>query len=185
MYNIIYFGNDWYAENRTSSHHVAEQLSRTSRVLYVECPGLRGPNASGRDLRKLFSKLLKGLRSPRAVAENLSVSTMLQIPFHRFGLVRALNRLLIRFSVKRLIKKRDMADPLLWFVVPHLSSLPGSIDCKAVVYYCIDDYSALPDIDAASVAAMDEGNDQEGRYCIPCIGYAFGKKEKAESQHSS
>ena len=50
---IIYFGNDWSAENRTSSHHVAARLAERTRVLYVDSPGLRAPKANGRDLRKL------------------------------------------------------------------------------------------------------------------------------------
>ncbi len=156
MYDIIYFGNDWYAENRTSSHHVARQLSTNNRVLYIECPGLRSPRATGRDFRKLFSKLLKCLKRPRPVHDNLSVYTLFQVPFHRFALVRALNRLLIRASIRRLISSQEMSLPILWFVVPHLASLPGAIPARAVVYYCIDDYSALPDIDPASIAAMDE-----------------------------
>src|SRR5262249_33297459 len=51
-FGIIYFGNDWFAENRTSSHHVAERLSERTRVLYVDSPGLRAPKANARDLRK-------------------------------------------------------------------------------------------------------------------------------------
>ena len=39
QFAIIYFGNDWFAENRTSSHHVAERLSQRTRVLYVDSPG--------------------------------------------------------------------------------------------------------------------------------------------------
>ena len=31
-FGVIYFGNDWLAENRTSSHHVAERLAQRTRV---------------------------------------------------------------------------------------------------------------------------------------------------------
>ncbi len=41
--SILYFGNQWAAENRTSSHHVAMQLAESFDVHYVECPGLRAP----------------------------------------------------------------------------------------------------------------------------------------------
>lgn len=49
---VIYFGNDWQAENRTSSHHVAARLARHLPVLYVDSPGLRAPSASGRDFKR-------------------------------------------------------------------------------------------------------------------------------------
>ena len=29
---ILYFGNDWFAENRTSSHQLARQLAKHHRV---------------------------------------------------------------------------------------------------------------------------------------------------------
>ncbi|HEY7287405.1 MAG TPA: hypothetical protein VH497_18270, partial [Vicinamibacterales bacterium] len=48
-YDVIYFGNDWFAENRTSSHHVAEHLAQRTRVLYIDMPGLRAPKPNGRD----------------------------------------------------------------------------------------------------------------------------------------
>ncbi|MGB3460327.1 MAG: hypothetical protein WBA33_00005, partial [Rhodanobacter lindaniclasticus] len=56
-YGLIYFGNDWYAENRTSSHHVAERLADAAPLLYVDSPGMRAPQASGRDLRRAWRKL--------------------------------------------------------------------------------------------------------------------------------
>ena len=40
-FGVIYFGNDWSAENRTSSHHIAERLAARTSVLYVDSPGLR------------------------------------------------------------------------------------------------------------------------------------------------
>ena len=38
-YGVVYFGNDWFAENRTSSHHVATRLAAHMPVLYVDSPG--------------------------------------------------------------------------------------------------------------------------------------------------
>ena len=35
---FIYFGNDWSAENRTSSHHIAKRLGAKFPLLYVEVP---------------------------------------------------------------------------------------------------------------------------------------------------
>lgn len=54
---VVYFGNDWNAENRTSSHHGATRLAQRMPVLYVDSPGMRAPNASGRDLKKAWRKL--------------------------------------------------------------------------------------------------------------------------------
>jgi hypothetical protein len=45
---ILYFGNDWQAENRTSSHHVAIRLAQRTPVLYVSSPGMRKPRPRAR-----------------------------------------------------------------------------------------------------------------------------------------
>jgi len=80
---IIYFGNDWMAENRTSSHHVARWLAKRYNVIYVESPGLRAPKGTGRDMKKLLNKVALALRGPRPQPEGLSVQTLLQVPLHR------------------------------------------------------------------------------------------------------
>ena len=95
---ILYFGNDWAAENRTSSHHVARWLAKRYSVIYVESPGLRAPKGTGRDLKKLWSKVRLALGGPRSTPEGLKVQTLLQIPLHRFGLVRQANRHLSRHA---------------------------------------------------------------------------------------
>ena len=92
---FLYFGNDWFAENRTSSHHIARWLANDHRVYYVECPGLRAPKTSGRDLKKIWSKVVRFAKGPRTVGENVKVLTLLQVPLHRFRLVRWLNQSLI------------------------------------------------------------------------------------------
>jgi glycosyltransferase involved in cell wall biosynthesis len=153
---ILFFGNDWSAENRTSSHHMARWLTPRRRVVYIECPGLRAPKSSGRDLKKIGAKVLRFLRGPRVVPEGLEVWTLLQIPLHRFRLVRWFNRLLMVWSLRWLIWSRGLRGSVAWFMLPHLSSLVGSLGESLSVYYCIDDYAALPDVNEGAVRAMDE-----------------------------
>jgi glycosyltransferase involved in cell wall biosynthesis len=154
---ILYFGNDWDAENRTSSHHVARWLAAKGyRVIYVECPGMRAPRASGRDLRKIFHKLRLALRGPRPQPEGLVVQTLIQIPLHRFALIRVLNRLLITLWMRALLFWSGARDPITWFVAPHLAPVAGHLGERLTVYYVTDDHASLPGVDVAAVRAMDE-----------------------------
>jgi glycosyltransferase involved in cell wall biosynthesis len=153
---ILYFGNDWAAENRTSSHHIARWLARGHKVYYIECPGLRAPKTSGRDFKKIASKVARFFRGPKQVPEGLEVWTMLQIPLHRFGFVRRLNRAIMLLALRWLIWSRGIRNPITWFMLPHLASVIGNLGEKLSVYYCIDDYSALPDVNEGAVKAMDE-----------------------------
>src|SRR5579871_6816046 len=152
---ILYFGNDWFAENRTSSHQVARCLARRYPLYYIECPGLRAPKGSGRDLLKIWRKLRRFLQGARQVPEGIKVLTLLQIPLHRFALVRWFNRLLILWTLRRLIRKERIHRPILWFLIPHLDQVIGRLGERLSVYYCIDDYAALPDINPEAVRRMD------------------------------
>ncbi len=153
---VVFFGNDWGAENRTSSHHIARWLGRRHRVLYVECPGLRAPSASGRDLKKAFRKVIRALRGPTAVPEGLSVMTLFQLPFHGSRSVRWLNCRLGRAALRLHLWRAGIRQPVLWFMVPHVGYLAGGLGAALSVYYCIDDYASLPNVDREAVARMDE-----------------------------
>jgi glycosyltransferase involved in cell wall biosynthesis len=153
---IVYFGNDWFAENRTSSHHIAMRLSQRYPLLYVESPGFRAPKASSRDARKLWKKLGNALRRPAPIHETMWHMTMPQIPFRALPGVGALNRWVGRWLVRRAIRRLGFERPVLWFVVPHPGALAGRLGERFVVYYCIDDYASLPDIDGREIGRMDQ-----------------------------
>jgi glycosyltransferase involved in cell wall biosynthesis len=153
---ILYFGNDWAAENRTSSHHVARWLAQRYRVIYVESPGLRAPKGTGRDLKKVVSKVGLFLRGPRPTPDGLSVQTLVQIPLHRFALVRRCNQALLLATLRLLMLRERISRPISWFVIPHLAPVAGLLGERLSVYYCIDDYASLPDVDVEAIRRMDD-----------------------------
>ena len=152
---FIYFGNDWFAENRTSSHHIAKRLGARFPVLYVESPGLRAPKATARDVSKLFKKLRMTFQPPEQVAPHFWRMTLPQIPLRRIGAVRAINRAFSRMLINRAIRRLGFRDTVAWFHVPHPGFLAKTLGEKLTVFYCIDDYSKLPDVDGLAVGAMD------------------------------
>jgi glycosyltransferase involved in cell wall biosynthesis len=153
---VIYFGNAWNAENRTSSHHVALRLARRMPVLYVESPGLRRVQASAGDARRALRKLAQTLQPPREVAPNLWHCTVPQLPFRRLPGVEAFNRWVGRVLVRRARRVLRTPRVLSWFVVPHPGFMAGRLGEERVVYYCIDDYAAHPGVDAAVIGPRDE-----------------------------
>jgi glycosyltransferase involved in cell wall biosynthesis len=153
---FIYFGNDWFAENRTSSHHIAKRLGANFPMLYVEVPGLRAPKANARDLRKLFRKLRMTFQPPQLVAPHFWRMTLPQIPLHRIPAIRWVNRVTSRFLIRRAIRRLGFNDAVAWFHVPHPGFLAKHLGEKLTVFYCIDEYSKMPDVDGTSVQAMDD-----------------------------
>lgn len=153
---IVYFGNDWNAENRTSSHHVATRLAQRMPVLYVDSPGMRAPNASGRDLRKAWRKLTAALRKPEPIRPGFWRCTVPQLPFRRVPGVDTFNRLFGRWAVRRALRSVGIGRRISWFVVPHPGFLAGRLGEDLCVYYCIDDYAAHPGVDAELIGRRDE-----------------------------
>lgn len=48
-----------------------------------------------------------------------------------------------------------MEKPVLWFHIPHLAPIANKLNSSGIVYYCIDNYSALPNVDKQSIQSMD------------------------------
>jgi glycosyltransferase involved in cell wall biosynthesis len=153
--SIIYFGNDWFAENRTSSHHIARHLAESIPLLYIEVPGMRLPQATTRDVTKLWRKIRAAFRSPRKIGPQMWHMTLPQVPLGRNGIGGKLNRTIGTWLVRRAMKQTGIANPISWFHVPHAGQLAGNLGERLVVYYCIDDYAALPGVNKTEIAAMD------------------------------
>lgn len=153
---IVYFGNDWFTENRTSSHHIAKRLGGIAPVLYVQTPGIRAPRATARDFRKLYSRLAAMFDAPRRINDRFHVITMPQIPLRRLPLVGLLNRCVGAYLVRRAMRKLGFRNVVSWFVVPHPGALAGKLGDKLTVYYCVDDFSSFPGVDAPTIRKIDD-----------------------------
>ncbi len=152
---LVYFGNEWFAENRTSSHHMARQLAAQTPLIYVDSPGMRAPSGSGRDLKRAVRKLLQACRRPRLVQPGLWHCTVPQLPWRRVRAVGFLNRLFGSWAVRRAVRHVGLHDPILWFVVPHPAFMLDTVPHSLAIYYCVDDYAAHPGVDAAIIQACD------------------------------
>ncbi len=153
--DIVYVGNDWFADNRTSSHQIARLLSRHNRLLYIEAAGQRAPSASRRDLAKIVSKLGKAWAGPVRVADNVHVYSPLILPFHGLALARRINRIALGASIRRACRKVGFERPLLWIILPHYGTLVETVPHAGIVYYVVDEYAAMPGVDPERMRAME------------------------------
>ena len=145
---------DWDTELRTNQHHLMSRLARDNRVLFVESLGLRRPGLSSRDLSRIVRRVVNGLKPPRA-ADGLHVLSPLVIPLHRYGFVRAVNRRLLPFLVRRAVRRLGMNAPILWAYVPQAEVLVESLRPSQIVYHCVDDMAAQKGIDGPSFRAAE------------------------------
>jgi glycosyltransferase involved in cell wall biosynthesis len=153
---FVYFGNDWFAENRTSSHHISRRLGAQSPVLYVDVPGMRAPKVNTRDLGKVWQKLTSMFQPPQQVGPSFWRMTLPQIPFRRYAWLRAINRRISELLIRRAIRKLGFRDYVAWFHLPHPGFLAKKIGEGLTVYYCVDEYSKYPDVDAVAIKKLDD-----------------------------
>lgn len=152
---VVYFGNDWFAENRTSSHHIAKRLAGRVNLLYVDSPGMRPPSGNKRDIKRIFLKLGQALRKPQWVEPGLWHCTVPQLPWRGLPGVALLNRWFGAWAVRRAMKVAGIESPILWFLVPHPAFMAKALPHRSLIYYCIDDYAAHPGVDVAHIQACD------------------------------
>jgi glycosyltransferase involved in cell wall biosynthesis len=146
---------DWDTDLWTNQHHLMSRLARENRVLFVESLGLRQPQLAGRDLARVWRRLRRGLGPPRS-ADGLHVISPLVLPFHRYAIVRALNRRLLPWLVGRAARRLGLQKPILWAYVPQAEVLIAPLKPALVIYHCVDDIAAQERIDTASFRAAEE-----------------------------
>jgi glycosyltransferase involved in cell wall biosynthesis len=154
--DIVYIANDLFAENKTSAHHIAEIISENNRVLYIEAAGQRPPRASKRDLKKIFNKIANAWKNPQEVRKNIYLYSPLIIPYHKYGIIREINRLILRNTIRRACRKLNISNPILWIFLPHFSSIVDFLSEKGVVYYVVDEYSSQVNVDQEMIRNMEK-----------------------------
>src|SRR5688572_4335218 len=108
--NIVCFAKDW-TEDPTSNNHVMRLLAKTNNVLWLNSISTRAPNfTSGRDLKKIATKLRSFAEGPKHIEANLDVYTPIVLPFPHSVFAAKLNERILEKSISLLRKRRGM-DP--------------------------------------------------------------------------
>src|SRR5436190_3597049 len=175
---VVYFGSGWFGENRTSSHHIAEILSHRIPLIYVDCPGIRVPQATARDWRKICRILVTAFRPPQRLESGLWHMTLPQIPFRKLPAVGKLNEWAGRLIVKRALRNLGFPRFISWFLLPHIGALAGRLNEQMVVYYCTDDYASFPGMDADMIRRMDDDLTRRADHVFVTSSRIFERKKK-------
>ncbi len=156
--DIIYIaGHDFnLADSRISTDHIAQQLARHNRILYVESVGLRRPRLDRNDLSRIGRKLARFMRPPRRVGQGLWVITPLAVPLHDRPAIRRLNRILLLAQIRWASLFLRFKKPILFVFLPHMGGVVGHLGESLSVYYCTDEHAAFPGVDSDSIRRAEE-----------------------------
>jgi glycosyltransferase involved in cell wall biosynthesis len=152
---IVAFAKDWH-EDPTSNHHVLRELARSRRVLWLNSLATRTPNlSSGRDLGKIGRKLAEFLRGPQNVENDLWVTTPLVLPLPGSALARAINRQILRATIRALRFRLGIDRFELWTFLPNTGDYVGTLGEELAVYYCVDEWSMFSYLDRTATVAAE------------------------------
>lgn len=136
---------DWDNPFWTNKQHVAVELARSGhRVLYIDSLGLRRPSASARDFARIAKRLIKAVRPPRKVRDNLWVWSPIVLPWHGNACVRKINSLLLNAGLWTSLKILGMRREWLWTYNPLTTEFFDFSTFNYCIYHCVDEIKAQP-----------------------------------------
>jgi glycosyltransferase involved in cell wall biosynthesis len=145
-HNIICFANDWKADP-LSKKHVMTQLARRNRILWVNSLHNRRPQLAKKDARRVIQKLREFFRGVRMAQPNIWQVTPLYVPFLGSTWVRRLNHFLLRWQLRRALRRLGFREPITWTFSPTSADVVGTLGESLVIYHCVDEYAAFSDAD--------------------------------------
>ena len=153
---IVAFAKDWH-EDPTSNHHVLRELAKTRRVLWLNSLATRTPKlSSGRDLGKIKRKLKEFAAGPQNVENDLWVMSPLVLPLPHSAAARAINRHVLRATIRGLRLRLGIKDFQLWTFLPNTADYIGTLGEQLAVYYCVDEWSMFSYLDKAQTQAAEQ-----------------------------
>lgn len=152
--DMICFSHDWKSDP-LSKTHLMRLLARRGRVLWVNSIGYRAPTASRRDLKRILQKLRVAAQPISEPEKNIFVLNPLAIPLFGSRALRNLNRSLLRYQVRRAMKKLGFSRPINWVFNPAAAIIAGELGEEALIYYCVDEYSAFSGVPAEALKTLE------------------------------
>ena len=154
--DILCFSHDWTGDP-LSKTHLMRLLARNNRVLWVNSIGYRAPSlGSKRDLGRIVQKLKAVTEPVREVEKNIFAFSPLVIPSWGNPALRALNTRLLRWQVRRVMRRLRFRRPINWVFNPAAGVLAGLLGEDRIIYYCVDEYTAFKGVDTSALAAIEK-----------------------------
>lgn len=152
---MLCFAHDWSGDP-LSKTHLMRLLAKENRILWINSIGYRAPTASARDFRRAFDKLKAFSQPVKEVEKNIFVLNPIAIPAYGIPFMRTVNKEILRFLIKRAMKRLGMKHPINWVFNPTGSVVAGSLGESFVVYYCVDEFTAFSDAGTDAMVQMEK-----------------------------
>ena len=155
---LCFGGEDWWYHNRAHTDmQLMRRFARTGTALYVNSIMMRKHKIIGgsRFTEKLVRKvrsILKGLRESGA---GFWVYSPFTLPVHHISWARPFNETVLRFQIRRMLRKLRMKTPVVWVVCPAACDSAIKMNRAKLVYQRTDRFEDDPNVDRDTILAYD------------------------------
>lgn len=144
--NIIIFAHTDLKKCPTSPEHVGVSFAQANKVLFIETFGSRTPCLERGHMKRVGNRLknwFRGIQKQNFKQGQFYIYSPIVLMLN-FRPLLFINALIFINILKRLIKKLDMKNPILYFYLPPPAGVIGKLREKAVIYHCVDEWATYP-----------------------------------------
>ncbi|MCR9197890.1 MAG: glycosyltransferase [Planctomycetaceae bacterium] len=156
--SLVVFSDDW-GRHPSSCQHLIRQLLPDYRVLWVNTIGTRAPRLDWNTVKRVAEKLRQWGRTPDAEPTETHGSLEVTNPRMWPWFTRAADRRLNAWLLERQLAPqiRQLPGPVTALTtLPITADLTDRLPVDRWVYYCVDDFSEWPGLDAQTLRTMDD-----------------------------
>ena len=155
---FLCFGTDWDG-HPSSMTHLFKIIAQEYPVIWVNSIGQRGPKLRLKDGKRVWQKLVRGLKGRSQASAAAGFARPKQIieprvlPYHQFANVRRFNTRMLEQQIAPALAQhlRPNSDLIFAACNPAAAELAGRFGARLSVYYCMDEYAAMADSDPAII----------------------------------
>ena len=154
---IIFSTADWDNPFWTNKQHMAKTFEKHGHnVIYVDSLGIRKPKIDKRDFLRILKRCKTLFKPYRKVSDNIWVISPFILPFHKLNIVRKFNDIFLSIIVKFLMFFLNFKEYIIWTYSPVTDTLIDKFSPQKKIYHCVDDLSALPNVDKENLKRREK-----------------------------
>jgi glycosyltransferase involved in cell wall biosynthesis len=163
---VCFSVNEWadVPRNQVQLMRVAER--RGYAVLYVETIGLRRPDLTVRDIRKVWRRLRRIALPLRKAGTRFWVLSPIALPFAGYRWADRLNERLVGFQVRVATRVLKLSRPILWTYLPQATALAAPLRARRTLYFRCDEYPAMRGVNRQGVQRLERDAVARADLCV-------------------
>jgi len=155
---VCFGGEDWWYHNRGHADmQLMKRFARKGTVLYVNSIIMGKPTIADKKLftEKIVRKAKSIFTGLRSSGVGFWVYSPVALPVHHIAWARPFNQTMLRYQIRRVVRKLRMTDPAVWIVNPVACDTALKVRKNKLIYQRTDRYEDYPDVDVQTIIEYD------------------------------